>query len=153
VVQNQKMKSEDLKDFCKGDLVAVFGGFSDKNGGSINQVTICSVEEIGQEDLIVKELSTKSFKYSTHETVSKKICKVLESSGAVFENSQPLVPKIGDLVLSYDSSPISGKEINKTTGILYKINYKLGKPGTCVILSGSEMIDVQYKNLIVIQKK
>ena len=58
------------------------------------------------------------------------------------------VPKIGDLVLCYSARDSTDSE--KATGILYSITYVCGKPDTCKIIIGEELVDARFSDLMVI---
>ena len=130
---------QDESQFAIGDLIAVFGGEIGKEGKNAEDISICKVSVVGEKDLIV-ESNSHRFIRSAHCTVPKNICCKL------FMNPD-------DLVLSFTRDSYKDENPEQITGILYKITYQLGKPYKCSILCGSEMKEVQYSNLMVLQSK
>ena len=143
---------QDKSQFIVGDLVAVFGGEIGKEGKSAEDISICKVSVVGEKDLIV-ESSSHRFIRNTHYTVPKNICCKLFMNPDLLATEGILKPNIGDLVLSFTRDSYKDENPEQITGILYKITYQLGKPHKCSILSGSEMKEVQYNNLLVLQSK
>jgi hypothetical protein len=136
--------------FSSGDLVAVFGGYTGEEGIAANTVEVCRVIICGYQDLLVEP--TSGYLYSrTVYLVPKKSCQKLQLNPDVLISSKIAVAKIGDLVLSY-SRIRSKDEPEAITGIIYKIIYKFAKPQRCILLCGSEMKEVNYENLIVLER-
>ncbi|MAF23979.1 hypothetical protein CL634_00110 [bacterium] len=143
------MQEEDS--FSAGDLVAVFGGYISKEDKAADTVTICKVIISGLHDLLVQ--NTAEFVYSRQlYLVPKKTCKKLVLDSSILFDVQTLKPKIGDLVLSYSKNNIKKEDPEQTTGIIYKILYKMSTPFKCTLICGSEMKDVLYSNLIVLDR-
>lgn len=140
----------EVRDFEKGDLVAVFGGKLDEDSQEVDAVSFCRVLVVGQEDLVVESESHYLTK-NTH-VVSKKICKTLELDPEVITSAETMEPLIGDLVVSFRNS-YDNKKIETKTGILTKITFRLGKPESCEILCGTEAITVNWPSLIVAKRK
>ena len=138
--------------FTTGDLVAVFGGEIGKEGKRAEEISICKVVVVGEKDLIVYFHNHRFIK-STHHTVPKNICCKLFMDPDLLVTEDIMKPVIGDLVLSFSRDNYKDESSKQTTGILYKITYQLGKPHKCSILCGSEMKEVQYSNLMVLQSK
>lgn len=137
-----------MSDFDEEDLVAVFGGEFGKDSHVADTVELCKVLVVGQNDLIVE--SSQSYS-STYHTVPKSICFKLHLEPTTLSSAKTLVPAIGDLVVSF-SRRYTSEAPDKTSGILYKIIYKLGKADTCMILCGTEMISVNWDSLIVLDR-
>ena len=138
--------------FEVGDLVAVFGGSISREEKSASDISICEVLVCGQRDLIVQNCKNNSFVSSEHTfKVSKNLCSKLFMEAEFLENSKVTEAKIGDLVMSFEKETYTRKEPIKKTGILYKIIYKFGKPYKGSLISGNEMVDVFYEDLLVIQ--
>ena len=138
--------------FTAGDLVAVFGGEIGKEGKHANSVLICKVLVVGEKDLIVED-SGHRFIRNAHNTIPQSICHKLFLDPDKLTTEKTLSPQIGDLVLSYSRDSYKDEEAEQINGILYKINYKLGKPDKCSILCGSEMKEAVFDNLLVLQSK
>ena len=120
-----------------------------KETHAADTVTLCTVLINGQDDLVVECFDRFS---STRHIVPKTICTKLSLSPEVLTSAERLEPQIGDLVLSFSRS-YKSEGLDKTSGILYKITYRLGKPDACEILSGATMTNVSWDSLIVLRKK
>ena len=138
--------------YMAGDLVAVVGGSNGKDGEKLNHLTLCEVLEIGFSDLVVKEHSVTKFKFSTTHIVPKDICIPIKISKSI-NDCRVLLPKVGDLVLSYREKSINSDNLEKKTGIVYEILYRNGSPSDCIVLSGEEMLKFRYKDLMVLHPK
>ncbi len=147
------MDSSPSCDFEAYDLIAVFGGEIGKDGKNAGVVSLCHVLVVGQEDLIVEEVEkpTYSSQKKTH-TVSKSICQKLFLKPDDLTSSRILMPSLGDLVISHVRDRYKEENDRNITGILYKINYKLGSPEVATLMSGKEMCEVPFSSLIVLQK-
>jgi len=141
-------KNKSVNEFVEGDLVAVFGGELDKDSHVADTVTLCKVEIVGQFDLVV-ECSENYM--STRHIVPKAICFNLKLEPMVLASSHILVPEIGDLVVSF-ARGYKTEDTNKTSGILYKIIYRLGKPDKCILLCGTEMVTLEWGCLLVLHR-
>lgn len=139
--------------FLPDDLIAVFGASSGKDGKELESASICRVLAVGQLDLVIEEVERSSYtSRNPCYIVSQDICCKLSMDPDVAISSKRLVPEIGDLVLSYVRETYKADEPIETTGILYKVTYKFGNPITASLLIGTEMKDVLYSSLIVLQK-
>jgi len=136
-------------EFCEGDLVAVFGGVVGKDDRSADSVVLCNVLIVGMVDLIVEDRDARYGQ--THHRVPKSICTKLDLDPSALTSSQTLEPEIGDLVLSY-SRGYSSETPAMTTGVLYSMTYRLGKPEKCTLLCGTDMIEVKHVDLIVLDR-
>lgn len=139
---------EQVEEFDEGNLVAIFGGELGKDSQAANDVTLCNVLIVGQNDLAVECQASYS---TTYHVVPKDICSKMYLDPKTLSSARALTPQIGDLVISF-SRNITASELVKTSGILYKIIYKLGQPDKCDLLCGTEMVTVSWKNLIVIHR-
>lgn len=137
--------------FETGDLIAVFGGEIGKDGKAADRVSICIVLACGEKDLIVEDKYTRSYSRSSHHKVPKNICHRLVMDPDLLSQNYTVVPKVGDLVLSYTRDTFRDEAPVETTGILYKTIYTLGKPDKSTLLSEGEMKEVPYDSLIVLQ--
>jgi len=130
----------------KGVIVAIIGGTVDRSGKFSPSVQVCKVIECGSSDLLVCDFPRKSF--SRVFKVPKSICVPISISKDTVLSSKVLLPKIGDLVLSFGSR--FSEEKDTVTGILFSITYSEGRPHKCKVLSGEAFIDSLYDELIVI---
>jgi len=146
------MKLKNKSIFSTGDLVAVFGGEIGKEGKSADEIDICKVVVVGERDLIVESASQR-FIRSHHVTVPQNICSKLKLDPDTLSKNKTLDPKIGDLVMSYVKDSFKDEDAEQITGILYKINYRFGKPSKCSLLLGNESKEVSYDSLLVLQSK
>ena len=139
--------------FTAGDLVAVFGGEIGKDGKSADTVSICVVIACGEKDLIVEDRQSRSYSRSFHHKVPKNICNRLVMDPDFLSQNYMLIPKVGDLVLSYTRDTVRDEPPVQITGILYKTNYVLGKADKSTIICDGEMKEVPHDSLIVLQSK
>jgi len=138
--------------FEPGDLVAVFGGEIGKEGSYADRVSICRVVVSGEKDLIVEDSVGSSYSRPNYYIVSKSICHKLYMAAESLAESKPMSPQVGDLVLSYTRDSYREDPAVEHTGIVYKISYKLGKPDKSTIICGTELKEVTYSSLIVLQR-
>jgi len=136
-----------MEEYKDGDLVAVFGGNVDGGSSMADLASFCKVLVIGQDDLVVE---TTSYYATSLHVVPKSICSKMYLDPDILSSVETIVPKIGDLVVSFSRSA-GGSGIDKKNGILCKITYRLGRPSTCELLSGTETISVNWDSLIVIR--
>jgi len=137
--------------FEAGDLIAVFGGEIGKDGKAADRVSICTVIACGEKDLIVEDKYTKSYSRTAYHKVPKNICHKLAMNPEFLSQNHILVPKVGDLVLSYTKDTFGDEQASQVTGILYKTTYILGKPHKSTLICGGEMKEVSHDSLIVLQ--
>ena len=136
-------------EFCEGDLVAVFGGVVGKDDQAADSVVLCNVLIVGMDDLIVEDREARYGQ--THHRVPKSICTKLELDPSELTSRKSIEPEIGDLVLSYSRGYGSDKPA-MTTGVLYSVSYRLGKPETCTLLCGTDMVEVKHADLLVLDR-
>ncbi len=137
------------KEFEKGDRVAVAGGTVDSTGVISTHVTICTVIEVGQEDLMVQYDRVNS---STHQVVPKTICTPIKFDAADLSCSATLKPKLKDMVLFVGKLNWRDKEETIVAGTVYEVKYREGRPTTVSIHTGTEMMDLPCENLLVLQR-
>jgi hypothetical protein len=142
------VKNISASEFAEGDLIAVFGGELNKDSHVADTVTVCKVLVAGQSDLVV-ECSTSYV--STRHIVPKSICLNLKLDPSMLASSFTLIPEIGDLVVSF-ARGYNAADSERTSGILYKIIYRLGKPNKCVLLCGTEMVTLDWDFLLVLHR-
>ena len=139
--------------FSSGDLVAVFGAESGKEGQKAEKISICTIVAIGDKDLIVEERGSPSYSSrKPYYIVPQDICHKLSIDPEIVIASTFLIPKIGDLVLSYVKEVFKNEDPVELTGILYNITYKLGRPITATLLMGTEMKEIPFSSLMVLQR-
>lgn len=134
--------------FEVGNLVSVSGGSIGKDGKASNTAEVCVVAAVGEKDLIVEHMS-----FQASYRVPKSLCDVIKKDPDLLRHSKVQEPELGDLVLSFERKYYSKEEPTVKTGVLYKIDYKLGQPDKCTLMCGSDFEEVSYKNVIVVQKK
>jgi len=144
----KKIKSN----FKVGDLIAVFGGEKDQKNHKAEEVEICKVVAVGENDLMIEETKTSYSARKPYYVAPKEICVKLEIDSKVVINARYLEPKLGDLVLSYVREVFKKEEPIEITGILYKIIYKFGRPLTATIIHDNEMKEVPFSSLMVLQR-
>jgi len=137
-----------MSEFVEGDLIAVFGGEQDRDTLYTSEVTLCRVLIVGLVDLVVEWSTSYTNSYYV---VPKSICLKLYCEPETVFKTRVLDPEIGDLIVSF-SGGYKQEDIEKLTGILYKITYKLGKPDKCTVLCGTEMVSVGWESLIVLHR-
>ena len=137
-----------MEEFAEGDLVGVFGGEIGKDAQTADKVTLCKIVVVGQDDLAVE---CHALYTTTYHVVPKKICSKMYLDPEILSSAEALVPQIDDLVVTF-SRNLTTSEIEKTSGVLYKIKYRLGEPDKCDLLCGTEMMTVDWKNLIVVHR-
>lgn len=139
--------------FSPGDLVAVFGAEDGKEGKESTKVSICVVVSVGKEDLIIEEkLATAYSSRRPYYIVPQAICVKIKKDPAEVIKAKKVMPQVGDLVLSYVREAFKSEKPDKITGILYKITYKFGKPCTSTLLCGTEMKEVPFSSLMVLER-
>ena len=137
------------KDFCEGDTVIVVGGVVDNTGVIETLTTVCIVEEVGAEDLLVKPHRG----VSAPQIVSQSICVPVKVKPGELFNSEPLKPRIGDMVFYRGKLNWRDKEETTLAGTVYEIKFRDGRTIGAVVHTGDEMIELQYDQLMVLQKK
>ena len=137
------------KDIFKiGDLISVSGGSIGKEGETSNTAEICVVAAVGECDLIVEQTN-----FQSSYRVPKALCSAVKKDPTLLKTCKIQEPDIGDLVLSFERKYYSKDEPVVITGVLYKIDYKLGGPDKCALLCGTDFTEVSYKSLIVVQRR
>ena len=138
-----------VNDFTTGNLVVVAGGTVDKAQSCTENVMLCRVQAVGEEDLLVKE---ETRHYPSFFKVSKKLCTPVHIEPSLFVSAQPLTPQLGDLVMTYPTSRYGDKSEDTKSGILYEITTARGVPSSCKILYNNTLEEVTYTSLIVLQR-
>lgn len=136
--------------FKKGDLIAVLGGTIEKSRKKAGSAVIGFVLINGLNDVLVEVAGVTT---SMVHIVPKELCQKLSLEPSLLKASKVSVPEIGDLVVSYEKKPYSNDPPKEISGVLYKISYKLGLPDACVLMCGTEMIEVKASTVMLLQKE
>ena len=135
-------------DFTDIQEVAVLGGSVDNSGMTSQSVKICSVVELGEHDLAVRDDSG----YTTQIfIVPKSICIPICITQPQLEDAV-LEPKTGDLVFSAQKKDWKSKEAKSYVGILWEIEYEMGHPAYAHVLIDNEIQRIRYENMMVMQR-
>jgi len=132
--------------FKEDDLIAVVGGSIGKEDKKTDTAVIAVVLAVGLDDLIVEA-------HNATYRVPKEICQKIDFSPDILKNCKVKSPELGDLVLSYDKKHYSSDPPKVTSGVLYKINYKMGMADTCIIMCGTDFIESRCATVILLQPK
>ena len=138
-----------MHEFAVGGLVVVAGGTIDKAESYSENVLLCRIHAVGEEDLLVKE-ETKH--YPSFFKVSKKLCTLVDIDPGLFISALPLTPKLGDLVMTYPANRYGDKGEEPKTGILYEVTTTRGVPTSCKLLYDNNLEDATFANLLVLQR-
>ena len=134
--------------FERGDHVAVLSGVLDSTGVVSSSVTICTVVHVGCDDLFLETKHASPSRFIVSKTACTKICVTSER----ISSSEPSRPQIGDMVLYHDKVKWSDEAPTKIIGTVYEINYRTGSPHTATVMIGTEMVQLPYNSLLVLQK-
>ena len=131
--------------------VAVIGGTVDSSGHLSEEIRICSIIQVGENDILV---TAEGARYaSAPAIVPKSLCIPLHASYESVIEASPSRAELGDLVYYSGKLDWKDKEASQIAGILCEIRYRLGVRSTGRILVDGEMKDVDYHHLLVLQKK
>ena len=131
--------------------VAVIGGTIDSSGNLNEEIRICSVIQVGEDDIFVAEESSRYG--GAPVIVPKSLCIPLHTSYEVVAAAQPTQPELGDLVFYSGKLDWKDKTVSQLAGILCEIRYRIGVRHLGRILIDGEMKEVDYSRLLVLQKK
>jgi len=140
-----------LDRFSDIEKVAVIGGTVDGAGHLSTEIRICSVVQVGENDVLVIEEGPRFG--SPQVIVPKSLCIPLHTSYQTVIEAVPTKPELGDLVFFSGKLDWKDKEASQLAGILCEIRYRLGVRATGRVLIDNEMKDVDYNHLLVLQKK
>jgi len=138
-----------VDDFAKGNLVVVAGGTIDKAQSCTENVALCRVHAVGEEDLLVKE---EVKHYPSFFKVSKRLCTLVKIDPSLFLAAKPLEPELGDLVMTFPGTRYDTEKQKIKSGILYEVTMTRGGPSSCKILYDNTLEEANYNNLIVLQR-
>ena len=144
----KKTKTNDTPEYSANDRVIIFGGVVDTNGLLDSTIQTGTVIEAGDLDLLVSISGS-----SNYQIISKQLCVPLRSDPDLLSTAEPLKPQLGDMV--YFRGKESWKYTSEVTivGAVYEIAYAGGRPSKAKIYSGSEMKELDYDALLVLQRK
>jgi len=132
--------------FKTGDIVVAYGSTLTQDGNTDKHCVLAIVVEVGKKDLFLKEGLSKSGKPSLFKIPITRCAKVCDDQ--VKLSSQLLKPKIGDLVVSIESTWAS-KKLEKKVGVLKEIIDYPGKYKTAILQIGTKTEIVIFDTLIV----
>jgi|TARA_R110002060_G_scaffold4823_12_gene7564 hypothetical protein len=146
------MNNPDNKEdaFSGTEIVAVIGGTVDSSGNLNENVKVCRVIQVGENDILVRE--SGAFTERT-QVVPKSLCIPINISYERLVTSQVADPCLGDLVMFYGKLDWKDKSSSQIAGILCELVYNMGRPIKAKILSDGEMKEVEFQGLLVLQKK
>ena len=145
---SKRTKTNDTPEYSVDDRVIIFGGVVDTDGLIESTIETATIVQVGESDLLVTLGTTSSY-----QIVPKNICIPLKSDSKLLESATPLKPQLGDMV--YFRGRESWKYIDETTvvGVVYEIAFAGGRPKKAKVHVGSEMKDLDYDSLLVLQRK
>ena len=136
--------------FKKGDKVAVPSHKLGKDGFSIENIIIATVEVVGKFDLLVMPEKQRYSMSDGAFTVPKKRCARIDLENII--SDQPIEkPVIGDLVL-YRKTEYSSGKVRETSGILREIIDPPWGTKRAKVMIGNKIEDFVYENLIVLER-
>jgi len=139
-----------LDPFADAKLVAVIGGTIDSGENLRESVRVCSVLEVGENDILVKDTGTYTERTAI---VPKSLCVPIHATFEEVSLAAPQIPQLGDLVLYYGKLEWKDKTPTRIAGILCELKYDLGTPSKAKVLSSGKMKEVEYSGLLVLQSK
>lgn len=143
------MKDSDR--FSDVKKVAVIGGTIDCAGNLSEEIRICTVVQVGENDVMVTEEGFS--RGSIPAIVPKSLCVPLHASYETLIEAKKAEAELGDLVFYSGKLNWKDKESSQIAGILCEIRYRLGTRSIGRVLINNEMQEVDYNNLLVLQKK
>lgn len=137
-------------EYEKGSYVAVVNGTVDSDGIIAEDVSICVVLQVGENDLLVTPAGSPSSSPVKH-IISKDNCVLVKVDHESLTNKPPRLPKIGDMVAFQDKLKWSDREDTTVVGTVYEISYRFGRPSTATVMVGTDMMKLPFDNLLVLQ--
>ncbi len=136
--------------FSGVEIVAVIGGTIDCAGNLRDDVKICRVVQIGESDILVADTGSYTERIRV---VPKDVCIPISTSYERLVTARTSIPELGDLVMYHGKLDWKDKSATQITGILCELTYRVGTPSRAKLLSGGEMKEVEFSELLVLQKK
>ena len=144
-------QSKGNQEFEEGSYVAVASGTVDASGLVSTSIAVCKVLNVGLEDLLVLDDSNR-YTSSVRYTVSKHSCTPISLSLDKVISRPVLSPQIGDMVLYHDKITWKSEHEEVVVGTVYEISYNKGRPSTASVMRGTEMMQLPYASLLVLQR-
>lgn len=138
----------DTPEYSANDRVIIFGGVVDTNGLIDSTIQTAVVIESGAQDLLVSVNSSTNY-----QIVSKQLCVPLKADPILLSDAVPLAPQLGDMVYFRGRESWKYTEDVTIIGTIYEIAYAGGRPHKAKVYSGSEMKELDYGSLLVLQRK
>jgi len=132
----------------KGDIVVVVGSTVTKDGITSRHKALAKLVAVGRYDAFAKELNSTGTLSSNTFKISKKRC-VKVNDSHVEPTHDITCPRLGDLVLSYQTSYSSNTEVK--TGILIEIIDRPGRHKQARILQGAKSDIVTFDSLLILE--
>lgn len=147
-MSRKRTKTNDTPEYSVDDRVIIFGGVVDTNGLIESTIQTGVVIEVGESDLLLSINSSTAY-----QIVPKAICIPMSSDPDLLTSCRTLKPQIGDMV--YFRGRESWRHTEETTviGTVYEIAFAGGRPNKVKVYAGSEMKDLDYDSLLVLQRK
>ena len=147
-MSRKRTKTNDTPEYSVDDRVIIFGGVVDTNGLLESTIQTGEIIEVGDCDLLVSVNSS-----TTYQIIPKSVCIPMKSDPKLLNESKPLRPQLGDMV--YFRGRESWRYTEETTviGTVYEIAFAGGRPSKAKVYAGSEMKDLDYDSLLVLQRK
>lgn len=144
----QRTKTIDTSEFSADGRVIIFGGVVDTQGLIDSTIQTGTIIEVGESDLLVSINSSSSY-----QIVSKQLCIPMKADPELLSSVCCLKPQLGDMV--YFKGRASWKDTDDSTivGVVYEIAYAGGRPNRVKVYAGSEMKELDYESLLVLQRK
>lgn len=147
-MSKKRTKTNDTPEYSIDDRVIIFGGVVDTDGIIESSIQQATVLEVGEDDLLV----SNGGNFSSHLIVPKSLCIPLKSDFNTLTNATPLTPQLGDMVYFRGKETWRSTEETVIVGIVYEIAYAGGRPTSVKVHAGSEMKDLDYSTLLVLQR-
>ena len=125
----------------------IFGGVVDTNGLVESSIQTAVVIESGDQDLLVSINSSTSY-----QIVPKSICIPLKSDPGLLQDSSPQRPNVGDMVYFRGRESWRVTEETTVVGIVFEIAFAGGRPSKAKVHVGSELKELDYESLLVLQR-
>jgi len=135
-----------MVEFIKDKTVVVIGGIVDNTGVLSTSITVCTIEQVGEKDLMVKTVASKA-RY----IIPKDLCIQIDIDKKSLD-SKTSVPAIGDMVFYQGKINWRDKEEVRIAGTIYEIEYAYGTPVAAKIHHGTDMVKLPFEDLMVLQK-
>lgn len=147
-MSTQRTKTIDAPEFSADGRVIIFGGAVDTQGLIDSTIQTGTIIEVGESDLLISINGSSSF-----QIVPKQLCIPMKSDPELLSSACRLKPQLGDMV--YFRGRESWKDTGDSTivGAVYEIAYAGGRPSKAKVYAGTEMKELDYESLLVLQRK